>query len=505
MRNLLCILMSLLGIASVGRAYADSRGDELLQWLELRGRQVWGEPPAACDDHTFARRLYLDSLGRVPSVSELRDFLEQDAATRRSTLVGQLVFGQGLRASEYSRLNAANDAKLWRRVLLPPGTVVNGMPETLESWLESNFKKDLPLDEMMRQIIRIQNAETSGNYYSLLGSLPENYAGNLSRALLGVRIECAQCHDHPFSNWKQSDFWGLAAFYNDIPRPGEATNASRATTTSGTIEFNGATYTSKYLWSQERVNGSTAAIRNDLATWMTSKDNRFFTSTIVNRVWQMYVGQGLYTDVENLDRASAEERKFLDEFGQKFADINFNLPVLVSVICKSSWYQAVSEDNASNSDHFARTFKVLSPEQIFDSMEQCLHLPVSRVDSYSSRWSGDRQQLVSRLSETTGTNPQDYAAGIPQALLIMNGKMTSDAITPERSRLLRAVTESPFFTDSDRIKTLYLAVLTREPTNEELKTLHRYVNDRSDPTARQHAFGEILWALLNSPEFVLCR
>ncbi len=132
-------------------------------------------------------------------------------------------------------------------------------------------------------------------------------------------------------------------------------------------------------------------------------------------------------------------------------------------------------------------------------------LPVSRIDPTSSRWSGDRLQLVSRLSETVGATPEDYASGIPQALLLMNGKMTSDAISPDRSRLLRAVVESPFFNDSDRIKTLYLAVLTREPSGEESKALADYLESKPQGGDRQRAYGEILWALLNSPEFVLCR
>jgi hypothetical protein len=114
-------------------------------------------------------------------------------------------------------------------------------------------------------------------------------------------------------------------------------------------------------------------------------------------------------------------------------------------------------------------------------------------------------QLVSRLSETVGATPEDYASGIPQALLLMNGKMTSDAISVDRSRLLRAVIESPFFNDEDRIKTLYLAVLTRNPTEDESEALADYLSSKSDLEAQQRAYGEILWALLNSPEFVLCR
>ena len=376
-----------------------------------------------------------------------------------------------------------------------------GAPEMLEPWLTDEFKKETPYDELIGKLTTNPIGEASSQYYQLLGSLPENYAGHLSRVALGVRIECAQCHDHPFTDWKQEDFWGLAAFYSDMPRAGDDPNASRSTAL-GSIQYEGETYKAKLLWEEKPESGSS---RTRLAKWMTAEENPHFASTAVNRFWQFLVGHGLYPDVENLDEATSQERKLLDELGEKFAGDGYNVRRLIAAICKSSWYQAESVETLPSARSFARTLKVSSPEQVFDSLEQSLILPVSRLDSASSRWSGDRTQLVSRLSETVGTTPEDYASGIPQALLMMNGKMTSDAIHPERSRLLRAVVESPFFNDTDRIKTLYLAVLTREPSKDESSLLRKFIQSCEDDPARTRAFGEILWALLNSPEFVLCR
>ena len=113
--------------------------------------------------------------------------------------------------------------------------------------------------------------------------------------------------------------------------------------------------------------------------------------------------------------------------------------------------------------------------------------------------------MVNRLGEAIGETPEDYASGIPQALMMMNGPVTSDAIDLDRSRLLRAVVESPFFDEDKRIETLYLAVLTREPSEAEKQSLTEYLDNKPDETTRRKAFGDILWALLNSPEFVLCR
>lgn len=506
MRTLTILLLVFSANALTGSrpAHADSRGDELARWIDERGREVWGPPPAPCDDLTFARRLYLDVLGRVPSVSEIRDF--QDLGeNRRDLLVERLVFGEGPRAQVYQRLAADNLASHWRRVLIPPGTTVNGPPQTIENWLSEAFSNRMPYDEMMRTLAQIPTPDAGGQYYRLLGSLPENYAGHLSRVTLGVRIECAQCHDHPFVDWGQEDFWGLAAFYNDMARVGDAPNASTNAATEGAIEYEGVVYPAKLLWSDEPIKKQKLGMRARLADWLTSPENPHFSATAVNRFWQHLVGRGLYADVENLDRATPEERAFLDELGQRFADDRFDVQRLTAAIAKSKWYQAVSVEEDFDQESFRRSLKVLSPEQVFDSLEQALMLPVSRIDPTSPRWSGEMSQLVTRLSETVGATPQEYASGIPQALMLMNGKMTSDAVDLEQSRLLRAVVESPFFSDSDRIETLYLAVLTRQPTAEEAEALTAYIADKPTEAAQRRAYGEVLWALLNSPEFVLCR
>lgn len=492
------ILLAAVLIVPGGPAHAESRGDDLARWLDQRGQEIWGPPPKPCDDLTFARRVYLDVLGRIPSVSELRDF-QNLGEDRRDILVEQLVFGEGPRADTYRRLSTAHFARQWTRVMLPPGTTTNGPPETLTQFLAQEYRDQVPYDELISEFITIQTPQAAGNYYQLSGALPQNYAGHLSRVALGVRIECAQCHDHPFNDWTQRDFWGLAAFYADLSPGSQAAKP-------GSIEYEGTVYPAKLLLSPDPAGTQSVALRSRLARWLTSSENPYFSATAVNRFWQHLVGRGLYANVENLDLASAEERVFLNEFGQRFADDGYDIRRLMAAICKSSWYQSetVAESQVS-SEGFSRTLKTISPNQVFDSLEQSLLLPVSRIDPQSARWTGDRAQLVNRLSETIGETPQDYTSGIPQALLLMNGKITSDAINLDRSRLLRAVVESPFFDQRQRIETLYLAVLSRKPTRQELTALKAYLQSMSTDDERKKAFGEILWALLNSPEFVLCR
>ncbi|MCG8652608.1 MAG: DUF1553 domain-containing protein, partial [Pirellulales bacterium] len=234
------------------------------------------------------------------------------------------------------------------------------------------------------------------------------------------------------------------------------------------------------------------------ASWLTDKDNPQFASSAVNRVWEQLVGRGLFAESNDLDTATEQEREVLDGLAEKFREEGFAMRTLMAGILKSRAYQLASHP-------VDRPLKVLAPEQVFYSLERALLLPITRINAKSPRHNGRRVQMVARLSEAIGGRPDDYAAGIPQALLLMNGPMTTDAIDVERSRLLRAVVEAPYFNDDEKLRTLYLAVLTREPNEQEQSELKSFLETKKSPAERKDAHGEILWALINSPEFVLCR
>jgi len=475
-------------------------------WLNVEGRRFWGEPPSRCDDLLLARRVYLDLLGRVPSVAEIRDYLAVDESARRAVLIDQLVFHQGPRAVDYRRTFSEHWARQWRRVLLPPGSQVSINPGELESWMSQKFSSDTSFGLMMASLIEAKETNRDSVYFRLSQSSPATYAANVSRVMLGVRLECVQCHDHPFTEWKQTDFWGLAAFYSDV---GAAPQGANAPSKLGVIENGGIKYVAKYLW-EEPVGAEVS--RTKLAAWLTSPGNRQFSSVAVNRFWQLLVGRGVFASVDDLDLATPKQRVLLDALAVQFAENKFPVRSLIAAICKSDWYQAVAnevelpteaDENAEAA--FCRPLKSLSPEQVFDSLEQALMLPISRLDPSSARWTGERAQMVSRLGESVGKSPEEYASGIPQALVLMNGKLTADAISVENSRLLRAALDSPFMSAAERIDTLCLATLSRHPTAEETIAFKSYINKYASMDDQRRAHGEILWALVNSPEFVLCR
>jgi hypothetical protein len=524
----------LLSLASSGMLLAQSSpdvseksareilSDEWAQWLNHEGELYWGKTAEPCDDLLLARRLYLDLLGRVPSVAEMRDYLDLDASSRRATLVDQLVFGLGARGDDYKRTFSDHWARQWRRIMVPPSVQTLVSTSELENWLAQRFASDQGFDAVMSSLVELRDAAKDNVYFRASQSNPATYAANVSRVMLGVRLECTQCHDHPFTDWKQSDFWGLAAFYSDL---GAMAPGENAPSRPGSIKNDGVTYVAKVLWEDKEASSGS---RVQLAKWLTSAGNKHFASVATNRFWQQLVGRGVFASVDDLDIASPQQRQLLDALGKKFADAEFPVRSLVAAICKSQWYQAVassgpepvSTDASESSEgggsssfsvattatiEFHRPIKSLSPEQVFDSLEQALMLPISRLDPTSARWTGERMQVVARLSESSGKTPEEYASGIPQALVMMNGKLTADAISVDNSRLLRATLDSPFMSASDRIDTLCMATLSRHATKEEMEAFVAYIQSQRSDAEKRRAHGEILWALVNSPEFVLCR
>jgi hypothetical protein len=184
-----------------------------------------------------------------------------------------------------------------------------------------------------------------------------------------------------------------------------------------------------------------------------------------------------------------------------FAAHQFDLRWLIAGICKSQAYQFASEEVESTSVG-VRPLKVLTPEQIFDALETALALPISSIDE-GPRYNGQRSRMVARLSEAVGATPDEFRGGIPQMLLLMNGNLTADATSLERSRTLRAVLEAPFLDVREKLETLYITTLTRLPTASETEFLVSYVGE-ADRQADE-AYGQVLWSLINSPEFMFLR
>ncbi len=493
--------------------------EELARWIDEQFAGAWQEsqivPPEVVDEATFLKRAFLDLTGSIPSVSEARDFLEYSSEQRRGALVDRLL-SDPRRPEKYAERTAAHWATLWRRMMVPGNSPEAQMAVGLEPWLKAQFSANVPYDELVRRLVTAKNDDqallvvnprlgTRGGgptlFFQAVGGKPETAASSVSRVFLGVRIGCAECHDHPFASWKQKDFWGMAAFFTGV-RNGAIDDSLAAKIRPE----NGATeYAAVFLGGEEAkiANGKTS--RETLADWMVSENNPLFAATVVNRVWQHLIGRGMTDSVDDLDNASPAERRILNQLAKHFVESGFDLRWLIAGICKSQLYQrgCVTWEVADAEPlPGLRPVKTLTPEQVFNSLEQALSLPVARADG-SARFNGLRDQLISRMNEAATSKPDEFRAGIPQALLLMNGRLTTEATDLDQSRTLRGVLDAPFLDTEAKLTTLYLATFSRPPRAEEKQFLLEHIRKQTDGDQQQQAYAEIFWGLLNSPEFVL--
>jgi len=494
--------------------------EELAAWIDEQFAAEWKgsqfEPLPVVDDATFLRRVFLDLTGSIPSVSQAREFLEYSGEHNRSVLIDRLL-NEKRRPEKFEERTARHWATLWRRMMVPGNTPQAQQAVGLEPWLKEQFAKNVPYDEFARQLVTATNdgqaamaipgarvpSMQPAMFYQVIGGKPETAASSVSRIFLGTRIGCAECHDHPFASWKQKDFWGMAAFFSGV-RDGAVADAAVAKIRPMNSEVE---YAAMFLGGEEAKIEGGKTPRQVLADWMVATENTQFAATAVNRVWLYLLGRGMTDSVDDLDQATEGERRILDDLAMLFVESGYDLRWLIAGICKSHVYQrecvAVEETGAAP-PLGVRIVKSLNPEQVFDSLEQALALPVSRADG-SARFNGLRDQLIARMNEAASNNPADYKAGIPQALLLMNGRLTSEATDLDQSRTLRGVLEAPFLSEEAKLDTLYLAVFSRRPRDAERTFLVEHVRKHESGDGQKQAFAEIFWGLLNSPEFVFER
>jgi hypothetical protein len=493
---------------------------ELAAWIDERLAAEYTRAgiaaPDTVDDATFLRRAFLDLQGAIPAVAQVRDFLDEAGSFKRADYVDRLLNDDGVKQRFASR-TAENLARVWRRMMVPASSPGAAMAVKLDPWLAKQFAENTPYDQIARKLLLAPRApppqpgrppiaapadpeSLAGVFEEAVGVMPENLTSAYVRMFLGVRLSCAQCHDHPFTDWKQKDFWGVAAFF--------APNAARGKTPSiSPAGDRPVTYVAKLLWEEQPLMElpTDKPPRQVLAEWLVSPQNHNFAATAVNRVWQYLCGRGLAGSVDDLDRVSPEERRMLDDLAALFVASGYDMRWLIAGICKSKTYQQVAAAHFDMSDSFARRpLKTLLPEQVFDSLEQALNLPVGKADQ-GPRHSGQREAFVARMNEAAPESPADYKAGIPQALMLMNGKLTAEATSLENSRTLRAVVEAPFLSSEEKIETLYLAVLSRRPRQSEARYFVEHLERHAEEPDDKTAYAEILWGLINSPEFVLSK
>ena len=510
-----------LAIALCGRATAraaESVRDEVAQLaatidehIEAAWQNEGVAPAPLTDDAEFLRRISLDLLGRIPSVGEVRMFLADTDPHKRRHIVDRM-----LESPAYFTHSTVK----WRSVLIPP---VNADFQTrfqipqFDVWLRQKLVLRTANDQLVKELLAFPvkvNAPASADlFYRARDAAPESLAAAASRVFLGVRLECAQCHDHPFSHWKRDEFWSLAAFFAGVRggRFGALTENTDMRTI--TIPDAGRTVEARFLDGQRPEWTNNAGPRQVLANWITARENPYFARAAVNRAWADLMGRGIVDPPDDFDAANLPSHpELLDKLASEFASHGYDVNSLIRAITASRVYQLTSgqtESRQSDPRWFARrAVRRLTADQLFDSLLQA----AGQDDEGSFR---DREQRVDsprlrlrELFDQQGESAANSQATILQALAMMNGELVESATSGKRRATLTAVTEAPFFTDDERIETLFLATLSRPPRASEVRRLIAHVEsstnrDRSDSDARSKAFADIFWALLNSSEFAV--
>ena len=468
-------------------------------------------PSDRSDDATFMRRATLDVTGKLPTADEAREFLSNKATDKRTALIDSLL--QRPEYADYFALQWADLLRVDQEVL---GTKSAYM---FDSWLRQTFRDNMPYDQFVRELITAQggsNRNSATNFYKAFPK-PNDLTIAVSQVFLGVRLECARCHHHPYEHWGQDDFFGMSAFFPRVKQKKAADGgAVLFITDRGDVKHpkTNAVVAPKVLLGEPLDVPVTEDRRLQLAEWMTSPDNSFVARTMANRVWTHFMGRGLVEPIDDMRATNpATNELLLDSLAAEFVKHKFDVKQLMRSIMTSDVYQLSSLPNSTNvrdTRNYSRTYrKRLSAEVLLDAVCDVTGEPsefagvphgTRAVQLWNNRLPSSfldvfgRPQRKSvceceRLSETS----------LGQVLHLMNAPVVNDKISSPTS--YAATLSKSDLSPQQIITELYLTALSRFPTEQELTTT---VSVYSAPeSTRRSATEDVLWALINTAEFVL--
>jgi hypothetical protein len=505
--------------------------DEVIRQVDQTLEQLWDDkgvqPAQPATDEELLRRVYLDLAGRTPTVNEIHRYMGDDSPSRYEALVDRLLA---------SRDHATHLATVWRSYLIPDGIDLSrlGGVDAFERWLSERFAVNQPYDGLVRDLLTAEGRLASSGpllFYAALKLDADQVAAKSARVFLGMRLDCAQCHDDPFEPWTQDDFWSYAAFFAQISRPQADLEAVSSVMRVRDVTRGEVTMPDSNQPIPPRLlDGSvppqsapSIARREQLARWLTTRDNPFFAKAAVNRVWSQLLGRGIVDPVDGFGlQHSPVSPELLDLLAGHFVHTEFDLRELFRTITLSRAYRLSSGSSESDSRRrqwFAQqNVKILTAEQLYDCITVATLLVSDDSDGYALERLGNvRRSDFLRQFQSISSEATEYQAGIPQVLTLMNGRLISDATGLASSGLLKSL-EAPFFTDDQRIEVLYLATLSRRPSPKQWTLLRQYVQGgtfttdgkdaadvkgRDPKTVANERLADILWALLNSAEFAM--
>ncbi len=510
---------------------ARNRIDEAL-FARLRALRI--RPSAPADDAVFLRRVYLDTIGVLPTPDEARAFLADPDPGKRDALIDRL-----LERPEFADFWALKWADLLRneeKTMGPKGLWI------FQRWLRDQIAADVPMDQFARALIRTQGStwrNPASSFYRTNRD-PQTCAETLGQVFLGVRLQCARCHNHPFDTWTQDDYYGLAAYFANVGR--KSVNHDRKDSfdkhelTSDELVYRTGTRPPKLahprtgqLLDPKPPGGPAPTLAaddpdalDDLAEWLT-RDNRQFARAMANRVWFHLLGRGLVEPVDDFrDSNPPAHPELLEALTDEFVRGGLRLRPLVRLILRSQAYQLGATPDPTNADdesHFARAAVRLLPAEVLrDAILTALEAPdrlerapvgartVQAAGVNVEGVPGKRGQAGGGFLRTFGKPERlltcecerSEATTLAQAFQLINGDLVRGALEAPGNRIGRLLaTAAP---DDVILDDLYLAALGRFPAPAERDGALAHLAGAAD---RRRGWEDVAWALINSKEFLL--
>ena len=488
-------------------------------------------PSDLCSDEVFIRRAFVDITGTLPSPKQVKDFLADKSPNKRDQLVDQL-----LETPEYSYLFANR----WADVLRVKRGNQNNQGRAFgtfafHAWIRESIANDKPYDQFVREILAAIGDEAKAPptvWYRDL-TKPEQFVDDACQLFLGVRVACAQCHHHPYEKWSQDDYWGMASFFAMVGRKPAPTlgvqlqNPNQARQIifnkgNGTVINNrtGKTAVMKALDGPAVELAPGEDPRHRLVDWMVDAKNPFFARAVVNRYWAHFFAKGIVDPVDDMRVTNPPSNpELLDALAEDFIKHNYSLKHLIKQMVKSRTYQLSAMPNEFNKNDkkaFARYYpRRMSAEVLFDAVSQVTNSPATFQGLPTDRFAPNRALMLpdeafpSYFLDVFG-RPQRISAcecervseaNLAQVLHLLNSQEIQAKLTRAGGRSDQLAKDAR--PDAEKVEELFLWAFARRPSPQQMDVALR--NIERNGKNRQLAYENIIWALINTKEFILVQ
>jgi hypothetical protein len=479
----------------------------LAKWKKLGLR-----PSPVADDATFLRRVTIDLCGRLPTSAEARAFLADSSPEERAKLIDRL-----LDSADYPAYFALRWGSILRNSNLAGA---DQAAYAFHNWIKDMIARNRPYDEFVRGIVAAagewQEAPAINWYWQSRDDQLHQVTADTAQVFLGVRLQCARCHHHPYERWGQNDYYGLAGFFTRLGRKSFGQPppyfASASVTTGEKNPLTGKVPEPKYLDGPEAKFTAEQDPRHALVDWMSRPDNPFFARTLVNRMWGHFLGRGLYHEVDDLRETNPPSNpELLDALANDFIVHRFDVKHVIRTILNSRVYQLASQPthyNQHDRQNFARYYARRLPAEVFlDAVNQTtgVRSGFSGVSSNARAVDLPHEGFGSYFLDTfdrprrvTGCEcERSTGATLAQVLLLANSDEIENKLVAadgKIAQLMKAKKPIP-----EMVEELYLSAYARRPTASELHSNCEYVERRDN---KQEALEDVLWAIMNTKEFM---